>query len=281
MAETTAIEWCEKTFNPWSGCTKVAAGCTHCYAEVNYSVKMRGVKWGPKGDRVLASDAMWQEPLKWNRKAEKSGKRPRVFCASLADVFEDWDGPMLDHHGDKLYTADGSLRPITIDDCRRRLFTLIDATPNLNWLILTKRPDNICPMWPYEAHRTGSTVSTIVYRSNVWLGTSASKQDELERNWFELQGARQLCQFTFLSIEPLIEAIDLWRVARNIAPHWVIIGCESGPKRRPMKREWAKSLVDQCREAGVAVFVKQVEIDGKVCGDMDRFPSALQVREFP
>lgn len=97
MGQTTGIEWADHTFNPWSGCTKVNAGCTNCYAEVNYSVKMRGVKWGPHGNRVKASDAMWREPIKWNRRPQSH--RPRVFCASLADVFEDWQGPIVDHRG--------------------------------------------------------------------------------------------------------------------------------------------------------------------------------------
>jgi protein gp37 len=95
MAANSAIEWTDHTFNPWRGCTKVHAGCTNCYAEVNYSVKMHGVKWGPNGTRVKLSHAGWKEPLKWNREAEAAGERRRVFCASLADVFEDWQGPIL------------------------------------------------------------------------------------------------------------------------------------------------------------------------------------------
>jgi protein gp37 len=87
MAENSNIEWTNHTFNPWSGCTKVSPACDHCYAEVNYSVKMRGVKWGKYGNRIIASDSMWNQPLVWNRKAEAEGVRKRVFCASLADVF--------------------------------------------------------------------------------------------------------------------------------------------------------------------------------------------------
>jgi protein gp37 len=164
MAETT-IEWASYTFNPWSGCTKVSPGCANCYAEVNYSVKMRGVKWGPNGNRIVASDAYWKQPLKWDREAlnaTSGGVRPRVFCASLADVFEDWHGRMLDSKGRVLYwdqddqtlcatenEHDDTYRnTATMSDFRRRLFDLINQTPNLDWLLLTKRPENITRMWP-------------------------------------------------------------------------------------------------------------------------------------
>ena len=120
MAETTKIQWTSHTFNPWRGCTKVNAGCANCYAEVNYSVKMHNIKWGPNGTRAKTSESYWRQPLKWNREAEcdcgAAGRgdreclfcangchRPRVFCASLADVFEDWDGPIVDHKGRQLF----------------------------------------------------------------------------------------------------------------------------------------------------------------------------------
>src|SRR5262249_10541241 len=117
--ENTRIAWTHHTLNPWRGCTKVSPGCTHCYAaelaKRNPAVLGR---WGPGGPRVIASEAQWRNPLKWDRKAKAAGKRPRVFCASLADIFE--------------------ARP-ELESPRARLFDLIAATPNLDWLLLTKR----------------------------------------------------------------------------------------------------------------------------------------------
>lgn len=239
MAETTKIEWCDHTFNPWSGCTKVAEGCKFCYAEVNYSVKMRGVKWGPNGNRVLASDAMWKEPLKWNRQAEKAGERRRVFCASLADVFEDWQRPILDAKGNRPLVCRhcGEIRPhdatgccrfslnnyATMNDCRRRLFALIDATPSLDWLLLTKRPENVRRMTPdysyhacvtgdcpHEFQRECDADTSKGYRDNVWLGTSIATQADADKNIPELLKCRDLSPVLFVSAEPLIEEVDLF-----------------------------------------------------------------------
>lgn len=182
MAENSKIQWTTHTFNPWRGCTKVAEGCKFCYADAQSkrNPKTLGI-WGPNGTRVLAAEAMWHEPVKWNREAVAcpncnrshdrgfvdgvslrrclncgitfTPDRPRVFCASLADVFEKWDGPLSDSNGMPLYTINGAefftegeypeCRPTTMDDSRARLFALIDSTPNLDWLILSKRPENI------------------------------------------------------------------------------------------------------------------------------------------
>ena len=262
---TTSIEWCDFTFNPWSGCSKVHAGCANCYAEVNYSVKMRGVKWGPQGNRIRASEAMWREPLKWNRQAEKAGERRKVFCASLADVFEDWDGPILDsehrqlfreYSGAYCYSVDQPHEPmehapgvkdfpaITMNDLRRDLFALIDQTPNLDWLLLTKRPENIRSMW-----------LGLSGRSNVWLGSSPCDQKTFDDCLPDLLGKRNLCRFLFLSLEPLLGPIIL---PKTKVVDWVIVGGESGPKARPCDIDWIRSIRDQCRAAGVPCFVKQL-----------------------
>lgn len=108
MAATSGIQWTDATFNPWSGCSKVSPACASCYAETNYSVNMRGVKWGPNGNRIVKAESGWREPLKWDRDAVKAGVRRRVFCASLADVFEDWKGPMLASNREPLWhSGDG------------------------------------------------------------------------------------------------------------------------------------------------------------------------------
>src|SRR5262245_49606753 len=119
--ENSKIQWTDHTFNVWRGCEKVSPGCAHCYAET-MSRRNPAVlgEWGKHGTRVIASEAMWREPLKWDRQARAAGVRKRVFCASLADVFED--------------------RPELVAP-RERLFRLIEDTPNLDWQLLTKRPE--------------------------------------------------------------------------------------------------------------------------------------------
>ena len=366
------IEWTDYTFNPWRGCAKVHAGCANCYAEVNYSVKMHGVKWGTEsqgGTRVRLSDQGWRDPLAWNRKAaegecpacnggrkvetHESGygyavcercngtrnigpHRRKVFAASLADVFEDWDGGIVDHKGRQLFieeksilgarvcTADDrmtghpSVRPLTMDDLRRDLFALIDATPHLDWLLLTKRPENVSRMWlPHPDG--GANEDEALYRHNVGLGTSVSLQEHADKQIPELLKCRDLCPVLFVSAEPLLEPIEVHqylhvdsapecRVCGDIAcDHtyldWIIAGGESGPNARPCNVQWIRSIRDQCSAAGVACFVKQLGSLSTIplshfdpeglgdCvdetmkdprgGDPDEWPEDLRVREFP
>lgn len=282
MAENSKIEWTTHTFNPWRGCTKVSAGCANCYAETlsGRNPKTLGV-WGPNGTRVVASEAMWKEPVKWNKLAGLADRhnngpheRPRVFCASLADVFEGQDTMPETAH-------------LNIAAARQRLWYLIEQTPNLDWLLLTKRPQNVPHMtWP-KWHKQ--------WPSNVWLGTSVENQAAADERIPHL--LRTSAAMRFLSCEPLLEKVYLRKAVSSVASgpipewdgrearmdglHWVIVGCESGPRRRPMNLEWAESLVDQCRSAGVAVFVKQLEVNGKVSGDIEMFPESLRIREFP
>jgi protein gp37 len=311
----TGITWCDYTFNHIRGCTKVSEGCQFCYAETlsGRNPTTLGI-WGPNGTRVLASDAMWKEPLKWNREAEGAKERPRVFCASLADIFEDWNGEVLDHKGCAHYTRDGDpldfvrneqvigcdtdgYHYTTLDDVRARLFHLIDSTPNLNWLLLTKRPENIRKMWPVATtnlsvlSRTGRSEN---YRSNCWIGTTVENQQRADERIPELLKCRDLSPVLWLSCEPLLGPVDLnkwlfvgpeggWEYEgspRNFL-RWVIAGTESGAGRRPMQTEWAESLKNQCTAAGVAFFMKQMEIDGKVCKDVSQFPEHLRLQEFP
>lgn len=245
MGENTAIEWAKHTHNPWVGCTKVSPGCDHCYAE-RFAHRFGG-GWGPGAPRRLTSESNWKLPLRWNRAAEKAGRRDRVFCASLADVF-DAEVP---------------------DEWRDRLFALTALTRNLDWLLLTKRPmvalrylgRRALPSWPLP---------------NVWLGTSVENQamaDLRIPTLLEVPAAKH-----FLSVEPLLGPIDLrmidmkrrgWlnsldgvtcldgSVVKSPRLDQVITGGESGPKARPMHPAWARSIRDQCVEAGVPYFHKQ------------------------
>lgn len=234
MAETK-IEWADFSFNPWIGCTKVSPACAHCYAERDFDHRYGKVKWGPNGTRVLTSDANWKEPVKWERQVAREfdlwsrneslpkdpPRRKRVFCASLADVFEDWDGEMKDHHGNTL--------PVSMQDVRNRLFDLIDATPHLDWLLLTKRPENIARMWPAtpcDGRVCDASVKSRVFcphdscdvadgirqgfRKNVWLGCSVENQEQAEKRIPELLNCRNLSPVLFLSCEPMLGPVDLW-----------------------------------------------------------------------
>lgn len=273
MAENTKIEWCSHTFNPWIGCQKVSEGCRNCYAETETfaRVERSGGRelWGPNGERHVTGESYWKQPLKWNRQAEEpcflcgdksaqcecgNKRRQRVFCASLADVFED---------------------RLDLVEPRHRLFDVIDRTPNLDWLLVTKRPENLNAMLPWTSEHAGEYGER--YWSNVWLGTSVENRkhglprvDVLRRT---PAGVR------FLSCEPLLE--DLGEVDLT-GIHWVIVGGESGADARPMDTRWATNLRDQCKAAGIAFFMKQMSAcANKTYKDFDRFPPHLRVREFP
>lgn len=266
MAENSSIEWTDHTFNSWIGCTKVHAGCANCYAEADFDKRRGKAKWGPNGTRVATSPANWAKPLKWNRDAAchesfdcnagdhsdacPQNVRPRVFCASLADVFEDWREFLLDHHGD----VDGR----DMDDLRRELFGLIDQTPNLDWLLLTKRPENIMRML-YGGRR-----------ENIWLLTSVSDQATADAMIPALFEARDYSPVLGLSCEPLLGPIDLTPYLGRGGIDWVIAGGESGPNARPSSPVWYRHLCDQCEGAGVPFFFKQWGEWGSILGhDLD------------
>jgi len=238
MGENSKISWTDHTFNPWWGCTEVSPGCDACYAR-DLSHRFKVAEWGAGAPRVLASDRYWTEPLRWNASAEKAGTRKRVFCASMADVF-DAEAPQ---------------------EWRERLWGLVGATPWLDWLLLTKRPNLIRRFVPRTWLKR--------WPRNAWLGTSVESEQQTWR-------LAALCKVPgnvpvkFVSAEPLIGPLDvsIWLYSGFIEPphpdvlHWVIAGCESGPKRRPAEVDWFRSLRDQCQAAGAAFFLKQLIVDG-------------------
>jgi len=247
MGENSKIEWTDHTFNPWMGCTMVAPECTNCYAKTLVDDRLHKAQWGPKGTRVLTSARNWLEPLTWNRAAAAAGARRRVFCASLADVFEEdrWVAPGPD-------VPEG----FTLNLARRNLWALIGHTPHLIWLLLTKRPGNIRGMVP------GGWLER--WPGNVWTGTSAGCQATAEAmipHLFLVPGPH------FLSCEPMLGPVEVTRLrddevgaqwnALEMGIDWVICGGESGPNARPMHPDWARGLRDQCVGAGVPFFFKQ------------------------
>lgn len=248
MSDHSKIEWTDHTFNPWWGCARVSPGCAHCYAE-SFAKRYGHDVWGKDGLRRFFSDKHWNEPVKWNAAAERAGVRARVFCASMADVFE--EHPALPPH-------------------RERLWDLIGRTPSLDWQLLTKRPENIAEMLP------------AVSWPNVWLGTTVEDQERAETRIPELLAVPQPVAVRFLSCEPLLGPVDLTRLRNpgvggpmwsgdalrgglwqqdpegdRRGVQWLICGGESGPGARPMHPQWARDLRDQAVAAGVPFFFKQ------------------------
>jgi protein gp37 len=230
MAKNSSIEWTHHTFNPWWGCVKVSPACKHCYAE-SWAKRVGLAVWGPKSPRRFFSDAHWNEPVKWNRDATAEGQRRRVFCASMADVFE-------------------ARRDLS--EPRERLWALINATPELDWLLLTKRPDRILRCIPWQRDS---------YPHNVWLGTTAENQLWLDKRTPYLL-EHHWAPVLFLSCEPLLGALDVARYLPEAGKHarsldWVIAGGESGAKARPMNPTWARDLRDQVTASGAKFHFKQ------------------------
>ncbi len=237
MAENSKIPWTDHTFNPWIGCTKVGPGCDNCYAE-RLTNRFDPGHWGASKPRRTSVDN-WQKPRAWNRRAEKAAKRERVFCASLADVF------------------DNEVDPEWRDD----LFDLIRETPWLDWILLTKRIGNVAAMLPAD---WGDGYP------NVWLMITVVNQKEADRDIPKLLDVPATIRG--LSIEPQLGPIlflldYLWNAdfqwRHNQEIDWVICGAESGPKARPFNEDWARSLRNQCQAAGTAFFYKQNMVAGK------------------
>ena len=224
MGENTAIEWADHTFNPWIGCQKVSPACDGCYAETLMDTRLGRVEWGPHGERKRTSEANWRQPRKWDREAGKSGKRARVFCASLADVFDN--------------KVPG--------EWRADLWQLIDDTPHLIWMLLTKRPQNIAKMLPIAA-------ADFDIRERIWLGTTAENQEEYDRRWPYI--AAQRAAVRFVSYEPALGPLCVRE--HKPRPDWLICGGESGPNARPMTPYWASALQGQCTGFGIPFFFKQ------------------------
>ncbi len=226
MGQNSSIEWTDHTFNPWWGCTKVSPACDNCYAEL-WAKRMGHQVWGSQANRRFFTDHHWKEPLAWNDEARIEKRRRRVFCASMADVFE---------------------RRAELSSERERLWKLIDATPWLDWLLLTKRPQNVAHLAPWKEQ----------WPRNVWLGTTVENQLYAERRLPLL--LKHPAAVRFLSCEPLLGPIDLrtWFHRKGLHPiSWVITGGESGPGARAMHPDWPTGLLRQCQEAGVPFHFKQ------------------------
>lgn len=240
MAENSAIQWTDATFNAWWGCTKVgqSPACDHCYAEtfarrVGFSDLPNASQfpiWGDDARRRYFGDKHWNEPLRWNRSAEKSGVPKFVFSNSMSD----W--------------AEGRTEQ---KSHLERLWKLQSATPWLRWLMLTKRPQLINSLRP----RFGSPVIEMADK-RVWHGITTETQKWFDIRWRHLREVYSLIYW--LSIEPLFEKLVLPKDFLDLGPRaWVIVGGESGAGFRPIDPAWVRSLRDQCVEAGVVFHFKQ------------------------
>lgn len=301
MGENTNIEWADHTWNPWRGCTKVSQGCANCYAET-WARRNPAVfgQWGKGAPRVLAKN--WGDPVRWNRFAtcncgtlridmrmpgvtgcpvcNSLFRRPRVFPS-----FCDW----LDEEVPAAWLA--------------QFLALINLTPNIDWLLLTKRPEN----WR-ERIDAAALASTPFHQrwlvewlngtppGNVWFGVSVEDQTRADERIPLLMEIP--ARLRWLSVEPLIGQVDFRRVpgfnragsagVEMLRNFWVVVGGESGHGARPCRVEWIRTIADACRAAGVPVFVKQLgsrpdlaPIQHPKGGDPAEWPHDLAVREFP
>lgn len=294
MGKDTAIEWTDHSRGFWAGCAKVAGhpGCAHCYAEAFQVGRLKRDTWGKNKPRVYSKNAA-KDILAWNAAAKKAGRVETVFLNPESDFFEEHSGPVVNSKGERLAFRSDKYEPddptcaatpnstefLTLEAIRTYdAFQVIDRCQNLIFIILTKRPENARQMWPgpLEDFGTGRAVS---FRSNVYLVYSASDQPSLEKGVEHLQACRDLCPVIGLSLEPLLGPVDLkavrpdnrtydlltgWNswlgVSFNKTPtvQWVIVGGESGPHARPCDVAWVRSIIRQCRAAGIPCFVKQL-----------------------
>jgi len=304
VGEATKIEWTNRvlpsgdvvpghTFNAWLGCEKISPACANCYAERDATM-YGAVKWGgvaAGGERRVTAPGYWNQPAKWADAAHAAGVRALVFCASWADVFESWTGPVIDSMKRVMTTACGRTpshrgevsgdhtperRPVTVDDLRCVLFRLIARTAHgLDWLLLTKRPDKMAAVWPglsivYEtelarlagtagvAHpKYGAALKMVRHTEvipNAWPGATVEDQRYADYRLPHLK--RVNSPRRFLSVEPQTGAIDFGRAGLDgIA--WVIGGGESGHNARPAPTDWYRGVRDQAKAAGCAYFFKQ------------------------
>jgi protein gp37 len=236
VGEFTSIGWCHHTFNAWEGCVKISPACKFCYAASLNQWLRGGQNWGPGSPRRFFGADHWKKPLAWNRKAQAAGERRRVFCSSIADIFE-----LL---GDENRDAE-------LEMARDQLWNLILSTPWLDWLLLTKRIENAERMLPWGRYGAFATP----FR-NVWIGVTAEDDEYARRRIPVLRSIDAVRRF--VSYEPALSPID-WtpHLAGDRHPDLVIFGDESGRERRPATLKWARDTRDACAAAGVAFYFKQ------------------------
>ncbi len=248
MGTTTGISWTDHTFNPWIGCTKVSQGCKLCYAETQNKRYNWTSGWGKGAPRRRTSPANWRKPIQWAKQAVADGVTRRVFCASLADVFD----------------------PEVPQEWRNDAWAVISETGKiggLEWLILTKRPENIARMFPAEWLQNPPDF--------IRLGVTGEDQENFNIRTYYLNTLWH--GKNFISIEPMLGGIRLGVSKCD----WIICGGESGAGCRPMELELARDMRDQCRAAGIPFFFKQLGGFPDKRHNPAEWPEDLRVQEFP
>lgn len=253
MAENSKIEWTHHTANLWHGCTKVNTGCDHCYAET-LSKRWGNDIWGYDKPRKEIK-SVWNDLAKYQKLAKEANDIHKVFVGSMMDIFES-TMPMIDSRGNKL--------PYSTDQLRQRFFgEVVPNSPNLLFLLLTKRPSNI--------NRKIPNIWVTYPPENVMFGTSLSNQktsDTLIKQLLDVNGKR------FLSIEPQLESINIQGYLFNGGIDWVIQGGESGHSKRPFNLEWAYYMRNQCELTSTPYFFKQID-------KIQKIPNDLKIRQMP
>lgn len=273
----TKISWTEKTINPIMGCSLISTGCSNCYAmKMAHRLQAIGVK-GYEGttEKLKSGKVVWTGKLNFNINKmlkEVKTKRPTMFFVnSMSDLFHE------------------KVSFEIIEKC----WDVMCTNPRHTYQILTKRPQRLLEFCEYESDRLAAegyekiNSWTFEIPNFIWVGVSVENQETAdERIPLLLQTPAAV---RWLSVEPMLEPIDLMPYHYHIGDSldfsfdfdWVVVGCESGHNRRPCKIEWIESIVDQCREAKIPIFVKQLSINGKVVKDIEKFPEHLKVRQFP
>lgn len=308
MAENSNIEWCDHTFNPWIGCTKVSPGCAHCYAESQDNFRSWTPEgWGKGKPRKRTSVANWKKPLQWNRDRElllSQVVKDEAFKRNQLKNTGPGESPWTRERGEAMSARkkEAENRPRVfcasladwLDDevpieWLADLLDVICRTPHLDWLLLTKRPELFRvrmeetsmylgeQCWPddqpSELYQWQGDWIDGTPPPNVWIGTSVEDGPRKTR----IEHLRQIpAKVRFLSCEPLLADISYINLSNGI--HWVIVGGESGPNARPFDSDWARELREQCRETGTAFFMKQM---GGKRKPFPPIPDDLLLREFP
>lgn len=303
MGRDSAIEWTTHSWNGWRGCIRVSEGCRFCYAEAGSKRNPLVLgQWGADGHRTVAAESYWAQLAKWDRSAGKAGERHRVFSLSYGDFWEDWNGPMVDTQKRRLHVAlsgkwrpegmspieDSDWRPLTMMDVRSRALDVMLETEHLDFLLLTKRPENI----PGMLAKMNCYPEFFAMNPKFWVGTSV---EDRKSGVPRIGLLRQVpAVIRFLSVEPLLEDLgdlDLSGI------HWVIVGGESGHNARSMDLRWVRKIRDQCVAQSVAFFCKQwgarpydsfyfndqrIHLKDSHGGDWDEWrDTALKIRQFP
>lgn len=301
MSERTGIAWADSTWNPWHGCVKVSQGCKHCYAE---TWRFRRAEWGPTAARVKTSKAYWREPVKWNKEewmeCQSCGWRGTPPPTPPHRKSSDGEGGRCPKCEERLTVARRRVFASMCDpfednrqvaNWRGEWFRLIEQTPNIDWLLLTKRPERMFSL--------GTDAAGVIFDlwladyQNVWLGTSIESQDYFDERVGALVNYGIQARVLFLSVEPMIAPVRLtpvpsfsaryWDFTPGKKSHisWVICGGESGRKSRPMEAQWARDLRDDCRTHGVKFFMKQMGGFPDKRDGWEDLPEDLRVRETP